>query len=294
MSISKFGIVGTGTMGNGIAQVAGQTGLDVVAVDIKQDFLDRAKATIEKNLARMVKKEKMTQEQADAAVGQITFTTDFDALKDRELIVEAATENPEIKYSIFKQLDELAPADTILASNTSTISITEIAARTSRPDKVIGMHFMNPVPMMKLIEVIRGMATSDETYNTVDTLSKSMGKIPIVVNDYPGFVANRILLPMINEAVYALMEGVAGVAEIDGVMKLGMGHPMGPLRLADLIGNDICLAIMEVLHDGLGDSKYRPCPLLRKMVAGGFLGNKTGVGFYDYREDPRNPVAREF
>ncbi|MCB2213378.1 3-hydroxybutyryl-CoA dehydrogenase [bacterium] len=294
MSISKFGVVGTGTMGNGIAQVAGQTGLDVVAVDIKQDFLDRAKGTIEKNLGRMVKKEKLTQDQADAALGNINFTTDYDALKDRELIVEAATENPDIKFKVFKQLDELAPEGTILASNTSTISITEIAAHTNRTDKVIGMHFMNPVPMMKLVEVIRGLATSDETYAAVDELSKTMGKVPIVVNDYPGFVANRILMPMINEAVYALMEGVGGVAEIDGVMKLGMAHPMGPLRLADLIGNDVCLAIMEVLHSGLGDSKYRPCPLLRKMVAGGFLGNKTGVGFYDYREDPRNPVARSF
>ncbi len=294
MSITKFGVVGTGTMGNGIAQVAGQTGLDVVAVDIKQDFLDRAKGTIEKNLGRMVKKEKLTQDQADAALGNITFTTDYDALKDRELIVEAATENPDIKFKVFKQLDELAPEGTILASNTSTISITEIAAHTNRTDKVIGMHFMNPVPMMKLVEVIRGLATSDETYAAVDELSKTMGKVPIVVNDYPGFVANRILMPMINEAVYALMEGVGGVAEIDGVMKLGMAHPMGPLRLADLIGNDVCLAIMEVLHSGLGDSKYRPCPLLRKMVAGGFLGNKTGVGFYDYREDPRNPVARSF
>ncbi|MCB2198595.1 3-hydroxybutyryl-CoA dehydrogenase [bacterium] len=294
MAINKFGVIGVGTMGNGIAQVAGQTGLDVLAVDVKQEFLDRAKATIEKNLGRMVKKEKMTQEQADAALGNITFTTDLNALSDRELVVEAATENPQIKFDIFKQIDQIVPESSILASNTSTISITEIAAQTKRADKVIGMHFMNPVPMMKLVEVIRGLATSDATYAIVKELSETMGKTPILVNDYPGFVSNRVLMPMINEAVYCLMEGVGGVAEIDGVMKLGMAHPMGPLRLADLIGNDVCLAIMEVLHEGLGDSKYRPCPLLRKMVAAGYLGNKSGMGFYDYSEDPRNPVARNF
>lgn len=294
MAINKFGVIGVGTMGNGIAQVAGQTGLDVLAVDVKQEFLDRAKATIEKNLGRMVKKEKMTQEQADTALGNITFTTDLNALADRELVVEAATENPQIKFDIFKQIDQIVPESSILASNTSTISITEIAAQTKRADKVIGMHFMNPVPMMKLVEVIRGLATSDATYAIVKELSETMGKTPILVNDYPGFVSNRVLMPMINEAVYCLMEGVGGVAEIDGVMKLGMAHPMGPLRLADLIGNDVCLAIMEVLHEGLGDSKYRPCPLLRKMVAAGYLGNKSGIGFYDYSEDPRNPVARNF
>ncbi|MDP8207564.1 MAG: 3-hydroxybutyryl-CoA dehydrogenase [Candidatus Electryonea clarkiae] len=294
MSISKLGVIGTGTMGNGIAQVAALTGLDVIAIDIKDEFLERAKGTIGKNLGRMVKKEKISQEDFDAAVSRINFTTDFDAVKDAEFIVEAATENKQVKFDLFTKLDEIANPDVILASNTSTISVTEIAANTKRADKVIGMHFMNPVPMMKLVEVINGMSTSDETYQVVDELAKKMGKTPILVNDYPGFVANRILLPMINEAVYALMEGVAGVEEIDGVMKLGMGHPMGPLRLADLIGNDVNLAIMEVLHDGLGDSKYRPCPLLKKMVAGGFLGNKTGIGFYDYREDPRNPVARKF
>ncbi len=294
MAITKFAVIGTGTMGNGIAQVAAQTGLDVLAIDIKEEFLERAKATISKNLGRMVKKEKITQEDADAALGRITFTTDINAVKDREFVVEAATENPQIKFDLFTQLDKLVGPDVILASNTSTISITEIAAHTNRADKVIGMHFMNPVPMMKLVEVINGLKTSDATYQAVDELSKAMGKIPILVNDYPGFVANRILMPMINEAVYALMEGVGGVAEIDGVMKLGMAHPMGPLRLADLIGLDVCLAIMEVLHDGLGDSKYRPCPLLRKMVAAGDLGNKTGIGFYDYSEDPRNPAARSF
>ncbi len=294
MGITKFAVIGTGTMGNGIAQVAAQTGLNVIAIDIKDEFLERAKKTIEKNLGRMVKKEKITQEDADAAVGRITFTTDINAVKDREFVVEAATENPKIKYELFEQLDKLVGPDVILASNTSTISITEIAAHTGRADKVIGMHFMNPVPMMKLVEVINGLKTSDETYATVEELAKAMGKVPILVNDYPGFVANRILMPMINEAVYALMEGVGGVAEIDGVMKLGMAHPMGPLRLADLIGLDVCLAIMEVLHDGLGDSKYRPCPLLRKLVAAGDLGNKSGAGFYDYSEDPRNPAARSF
>jgi len=209
-------------------------------------------------------------------------------------VVEAIIEKPEAKYDLFAKLDELTGPETLLASNTSTISITGIAAHTKRPDKVIGMHFMNPVPVMKLVEVIKGLATSEETYATVKELAERMGKVPILVNDYPGFVSNRILMPMINEAVYALMEGVGTVEAIDGVMKLGMAHPMGPLRLADLIGNDVCLAIMEVLHEGLGDSKYRPCPLLRKMVAAGYLGNKTGQGFYDYREDPRNPVPREF
>ncbi|MBS1262226.1 MAG: 3-hydroxybutyryl-CoA dehydrogenase [Calditrichaeota bacterium] len=294
MTITKLGVVGTGTMGNGIAQVAGQTGLDVVAVDIEQEFLARAKEMIEKNLGRMVKKEKIGEADAEKALAQITFTTDYDALRDRELIVEAVTEKPRIKFDTFAKLDELTGAEAILASNTSTISITEIAAHTKRADKVIGMHFMNPVPMMKLVEVIHGLATSEDTHKVVDELAKRMGKAPILVNDYPGFVSNRILMPMINEAVYALMEGVAGVAEIDGVMKLGMAHPMGPLRLADLIGTDVCLAIMEVLHEGLGDSKYRPCPLLRKLVAGGYLGNKTGVGFYDYRVDPKNPTPQEF
>ncbi len=294
MAIEKFAVIGTGTMGNGIAQVAAQTGLNVYAIDVKEEFLERAKTTITKNLSRMVNKEKITQEDADAAVGRITFTTDLNVVKDADFVVEAATENPTIKAEIFKKLDELTGPDVILASNTSTISITSIAANTGKADKVIGMHFMNPVPMMKLIEVIRGLATSDETYAVVDELSKKMGKIPILVNDYPGFVANRILMPMINEAVYCLMEGVGPVDAIDGVMKLGMAHPMGPLRLADLIGNDVCLAIMEVLHEDLGDSKYRPCPLLKKVVAAGYLGNKTGVGFYDYREDPRNPTPRTF
>ena len=294
MAVEKIGVIGVGTMGNGIAQVAAESGLDVLAIDVKQEFLDRAKATVEKNLGRMVKKEKITQADADAALGRIDFSTDLNAISDRDFVVEAATENTKIKFDLFAKLDRLVGPEVILASNTSTISITEIAANTERPDKVIGMHFMNPVPMMKLVEVIKGLATSDETYATVKELAERMGKTPILVNDYPGFIANRILMPMINEAVYCLMEGIGGVSEIDGVMKLGMAHPMGPLRLADLIGNDVCLAIMEVLHEGLGDSKYRPCPLLRKMVAAGYLGNKTGQGFYDYSEDPRNPVARSF
>ncbi len=294
MAIEKIGVIGVGTMGNGIAQVAAQSGLGVLAIDVKQEFLDRAKATVEKNLGRMVKKEKITQADADAALGRIDFSTDLNAISDRDFVVEAATENTRIKFDLFAKLDRLVGPEVILASNTSTISITEIAANTERPDKVIGMHFMNPVPMMKLVEVIKGLATSDETYATVKELAEWMGKTPILVNDYPGFIANRILMPMINEAVYCLMEGIGGVAEIDGVMKLGMAHPMGPLRLADLIGNDVCLAIMEVLHEGFGDSKYRPCPLLRKMVAAGYLGNKTGQGFYDYSEDPRNPIARSF
>jgi 3-hydroxybutyryl-CoA dehydrogenase len=294
MSIQKIGVIGVGTMGNGISQVAAQTGLDVLAIDVKQEFLDKAKATIEKNLARMVKKEKISADDAAATIARITFSTNFDDLKDREFIVEAATENPKIKFEIFEKLEALAGPDVILASNTSTISITEIASHTNRPDKVIGMHFMNPVPMMKLVEVINGLGTSDATYALVKEMAEKMGKTPILVNDYPGFVANRILMPMINEAAYCVMEGVGSVDAIDGVMKLGMAHPMGPLRLADLIGNDVCLAIMEVLHEGMGDSKYRPCPLLRKMVAGGYLGNKSGKGFYDYSEDPRNPSPRSF
>jgi 3-hydroxybutyryl-CoA dehydrogenase len=244
--------------------------------------LEKALATIKKNLDRQVKKEKITEADRDAALSRITTAEGLDAATDATLVVEAATEAADLKFSIFEELDRVTPADTILASNTSSISITEIAARTGRADKVIGMHFMNPVPMMQLVEIIRGLGTSDETTKTVMDLSTALGKTPVEVNDYPGFVANRVLMPMINEAVYCVMEGVATPEAVDTVMKLGMNHPMGPLALADLIGLDVCLSIMEVLHAGLGDSKYRPCPLLRKMVAAGRLGRKSGHGFHQY------------
>ena len=275
-------VVGAGTMGNGIAHVFAQNDWDVTLIDVDEGQLEKALATIRKNFDRQIKKGALTEADRDGALGHITTATDLKAAAKAELIVEAATENPELKFTIFEKLDEMVPDGAILATNTSSISITEIAARTGRPDKVVGMHFMNPVPVMKLVEIIRGLGTSDETTAAVMEVAKSLGKTPVEANDYPGFVANRILLPMINEAVYCVMEGVATPEAVDTVMKLGMNHPMGPLALADLIGLDVCLSILEVLHTGLGDSKYRACPLLRKMVAAGYLGRKSGKGFYDY------------
>jgi len=282
--IQRVTVIGGGTMGNGIAHVCAQAGLSVVMVDVDQDALDRGLATVAKNLDRQVKKEVLTPEERDATLARISGTTSVETgVAEADLVVEAVPEKAELKYALFKTLDGAAPPEAILASNTSSISITEIAARTGRPDRVIGMHFMNPVPVMKLVEVIRGLATSDETTASVMALSERLGKTPVEVNDFPGFVSNRVLLPMINEAVFALMEGVATAEAIDQVMKLGMAHPMGPLTLADLIGLDTCLNILEVLHRELGDDRYRPCPLLRKYVAAGWLGRKSGRGFYTYQ-----------
>lgn len=285
-------VIGAGTMGNGIAHVFAMNGYTVALVDISEAALERALGTIAKNLDRMVKKEKISEADKVTTLANISPSTDLnEAAKTADLIVEAATENIDLKLKIFRQIDEAAPANTILATNTSSISITKIAAETSRPDKVIGMHFMNPVPVMKLVEVIRGYATSNEVTSTIMEMSKDLGKIPTEVNDYPGFIANRILMPMINEAIYALYESVAGVEEIDTVMKLGMAHPMGPLQLADFIGLDVCLSILNVLHDGFGNPKYAPCPLLVNMVTAGYLGRKTGEGFYKYEKGSKELVV---
>ena len=280
--MTKIAVIGAGTMGNGIAQVFAAHGHDVTLVDVQQAALDKGIKAIEGSLARVVKKGTLSEADAAATLKRIVPATDIAAVKDAALVVEAASENPAIKFKIFESLDQLCAPGTILATNTSSISITEIAARTKRPELVIGMHFMNPVPVMTLVEIIRGQRTSDATTKQVMEWSAALGKTPVEVNDYPGFVANRILMPMINEAVYCVMEGVATPEAVDTVMKLGMAHPMGPLALADLIGLDVCLAILEVLHTGLGDPKYRPCPLLRRMVAAGQLGRKTGQGFYSY------------
>ncbi|MBD8037704.1 3-hydroxybutyryl-CoA dehydrogenase [Solibacillus sp. A46] len=282
MTIQKVMVIGAGQMGSGIAQVCAQAGYEVILNDMKDEFFERGLNNITKNLTRDVEKGRKTEEEKSAILARITKSLTIEDAKNADIIIEAAVENMDIKQSIFKQLDEIAPKHAILATNTSSLPITEIAAVTKRPEQVIGMHFMNPVPVMKLVEIIRGLATTDAVYEMVADMTKQLGKTGVEVNDFPGFISNRILLPMINEAIYALYEGVATKEAIDDVMKMGMNHPMGPLTLADFIGLDTCLSIMEILHEGLGDSKYRPCPLLRKYVAAGWLGKKSGRGFYIY------------
>jgi 3-hydroxybutyryl-CoA dehydrogenase len=282
MEIKTIGVVGAGQMGNGIAQVAAHSGFRVVMSDIADSFVQKGLATISKSLDRMVEKGKIPSQKKDDIMGRIKGTTKVGEMADADFVVEAATENEPLKLNIFKELDQVSRKEVILSSNTSSLSITKIAAATQRPSQVIGMHFMNPVPVMQLVEIIRGLQTSQETFNVVKSLAEKMGKTPVEANDFPGFISNRILMPMINEAIYSLFEGVGTPEAIDTVMKLGMNHPMGPLALADLIGLDTCLAIMEVLYKGFGDSKYRPCPLLRKYVDAGYLGRKAGRGFYPY------------
>lgn len=292
--MNKIAVIGSGTMGNGIAHVFAQHGFKVSIIDISEDALKKAISTIDKNLSRQVEKGTITADAKQLTLSNLSTTTFIkEGLQDVELVVEAATENLELKLKIFKDLDEVTKPGTILASNTSSISITKIASVTKSPGNVIGMHFMNPVPIMKLVEVIRGYSTTNETTQTIMELSKKLGKIPVEVNDYPGFVANRILMPMINEAIYSLYEGVAGVEEIDNVMKLGMAHPMGPLQLADFIGLDICLSILRVLHDGFGNPKYAPCPLLVNMVQAGNKGVKSGSGFYQYTTGNKELIVAE-
>ena len=281
-NIKTVGVIGAGTMGNGIAQVFAQSGFSVRLVDVAQPMLDRARATIEKSLGKFVEKARMTAADRDAALGRLSTATSVNELADADYIIEAIVENADIKRELFAGLDAVARPDVILASNTSSISITLLGAATKRPDKVVGMHFMNPVPLMTLVEMIRGQATSVESMQIASDLCRTLGKTPVEAADYPGFIANRILMPMINEAIFAVMEGVGTPESIDTVMKLGMNHPMGPLTLADFIGLDVCLAVLDVLHEGLGDPKYRPCPLLRRMVAAGQLGRKSGQGFYTY------------